>query len=418
MTLHRRVIQSLVLFTALSAAGLVSAQEDSDDPYAPLTPPQSGEIESAEASNLLNPNISAIATFALGYFSGNALPPSGHDPTRTGISLQEIEIGFQAAVDPYFRTDIFLALSEHGFELEEGTLKSLCLPTGLQLEVGKLLAEFGRHNTRHLEMWDFVDNNLTNRLILGDHGLSTLGVELSYIIPTGSRAVFLRVVAEALEAHTMSFGGHFEHEHEEHEHEEGEHEGEEETHEEDAAEADGHSHAASGPFEELYLAALGRIESAFTINPEWTLMIGVSTLMGPNLAAEEDWGTRLYGTDIYLRYRSSVGQGYTTVALGAEGMRLERDFHDETAIDHGLYGTLFWRFALRWNTALRFGMVDGDTVGEPMRGSAQVTFHPSEFSRVRAQYNALFPHGDTEAVEHQAFLQVEFSIGPHGAHPF
>ena len=412
MKTHRRTIEFATVLVLITAPVLVLAQEAPDDPYAPIVPPASGEVESAEPSNLLNPNISAIASFAVAYFSGATFAPTGHDPSRTGISLQEIEIGFQATVDPYFRTDIFMALSEHGFELEEGTVTSLCLPIGLQLQLGKLLAEFGRHNQRHLETWEFADNNLPNRMILGDHGLGALGVELSYIIPTGNRSVFLRIVAEALEAHAVSFGGTYEHHHED-----GEHEEEEAEHEEEAS-AHSHGSADSGPFDELHIAALTRLESAFTISPEWTLMFGVSTLFGPNLAAEEDWGSRLYGADIYMRYRSSVGQGFTTVALGAEGMRLERDFHDETAVDHAISGTLFWRFALRWNTALRFGMVDGDTVGEPMRGSAQVTFNPSEFSRLRAQYNAVFPHGDTDEVEHQAFLQVEFSIGPHGAHPF
>ena len=412
MKVHHHVIELTAILVMLATPSSAFAQEEPVDPYAPIAPPPSGEIESAEPSNLLNPNISAIASFALAYFSGDTLPPAGHDPARTGISLQEIEFGFQAAVDPYFRADIFAALSEHGFELEEGTITSLCLPTGLQLELGKLLAEFGRHNTRHLETWDFADNNLPNRMILGDHGLGGLGVELSYVLPTGSRAVFLRVVAEALDAHAMSFGGTYEHDHEEGENEEAEPEHEVETDDHD------HSSTAGGPFDELHLAALGRIESAFTFSPEWTLMIGASTLLGPNLVADEDWGSRLYGADMYLRYRDSVGRGYTTVALGAEGMRLERDFHDETVVDHGLYGTLFWRFALRWNTALRFGMVDGDSVGQPMRGSAQVSFLPSEFSRIRAQYNAVFPHGDGDNIEHQAFLQVEFSIGPHGAHPF
>lgn len=406
---RRKTLIRIATALLLLASPLVASAQD--DPYAPIAPPPSGEVETTEPTNLLNPNVSAITSLAFGYFSGTTLTPIGHDPARTGITLQEIELGFQAPIDPYFRADLFLSLSEHGFHVCEGTITTLALPTGFQLEVGQLAAEFGRQNPSHLETWDFADNNLPNSLLLG-YKIHPLGVELSYLVPTGTRDVYLRIVAEALDAHSLSLGGTYHHEHEaEEEHEEEEHE--EEEHE--------HSHDAGGDtsaFDEVQVAALTRIESSFTFSPEWTLVWGISGLFGPNLAADEDWGTRLYGTDLYLRYRDSTGMGYTTVALAAEGMRLERDFHDETILDHGLSGILSWRFALRWDTALRFDLVDGDTVGEIMRSSGQLSFAPSEFSRIRAQYNALFPNNSSDDMEHQAFLQLEFSIGPHGAHPF
>jgi hypothetical protein len=386
------------------AAPSARAQPEPEDPYAPLPlPTEQTQPQTAEPSNILNPNISAIGTFAFGYLSDDWLQPAGHDPSRTGANLQEVEFGFQAAVDPYFRTDIFLTLSEHGFELEEGTLKTLALPTGLQIELGQLLAEMGRHNTRHLETWEFVDNPLPNRLLLGGHGLSGLGGELSYIVPTGTRTVYLRLVGQLFDTHTLDLSG----------------EGHAHEHAEDAGEAEEHAdeHSDTG-LDDLRVAALGRIESAFTFNPAWTLMLGLSSIFGPSGEHGDDYDTRIYGADLYLRYRQTGGEGYHTVALTVEGMRREH-YHEgeETISDQGLYTTLFYRFARRWDTAARFEAIDGESLSDPLRGSLQLSFSPSEFSRLRLQYGALLPDDDAD-LEHLGMLQVEFSIGPHGAHPF
>jgi hypothetical protein len=46
-----------------------------------------------------------------------------------------------------------------------------------------------------------------------------------------------------------------------------------------------------------------------------------------------------------------------------------------------------------------------------------VTFYPSEFSKVRLQYDWDKPL-DWDTTQHVATLQFEFAIGAHGAHKF
>jgi len=48
--------------------------------------------------------------------------------------------------------------------------------------------------------------------------------------------------------------------------------------------------------------------------------------------------------------------------------------------------------------------------------SAVLTFWPSEFTQLRAQYRRL-RFGD-EPPANELFLQTLFTIGAHGAHPF
>ena len=45
-----------------------------------------------------------------------------------------------------------------------------------------------------------------------------------------------------------------------------------------------------------------------------------------------------------------------------------------------------------------------------------LTFYPSEFSKLRLQYN--YDHGEWFGVDHSVWLQVEFLLGAHGAHKF
>ena len=89
----------------------------------------------------------------------------------------------------------------------------------------------------------------------------------------------------------------------------------------------------------------------------------------------------------------------------------------------GTYSQITWGFKKRWVAGLRGDYVDGeegaiDPLGfERWRLSPNLTFFPSEFSKIRLQYNyddILEDNG----TEHSVFLQFEFLLGSHGAHKF
>ncbi|MDR2863738.1 MAG: hypothetical protein LBV54_07715 [Puniceicoccales bacterium] len=50
------------------------------------------------------------------------------------------------------------------------------------------------------------------------------------------------------------------------------------------------------------------------------------------------------------------------------------------------------------------------------RISPALTWYPSEFSRVRIQYN--YDHGASFGSVHSVWFQVEFLLGSHAAHKF
>jgi hypothetical protein len=96
--------------------------------------------------------------------------------------------------------------------------------------------------------------------------------------------------------------------------------------------------------------------------------------------------------------------------------------------DSGLYTQLVWRFAERWATGARYDFVSGVPRGEFLtadldwtkarhRGAADLTFYPTEFSRLRLQGSADVPTWLKSPI-YAAFLSMEVAVGAHGAHAF
>jgi hypothetical protein len=108
----------------------------------------------------------------------------------------------------------------------------------------------------------------------------------------------------------------------------------------------------------------------------------------------------------------------------------------ETVTDYGLYSQLLYGFRKSWVAGLRVDYVngeegdyekmdltfDGDTLGrdsqreERWRISPNLTWYPSEFSKVRLQYN--YDDRREEGTDHSVWLQFEFLLGAHAAHKF
>lgn len=105
------------------------------------------------------------------------------------------------------------------------------------------------------------------------------------------------------------------------------------------------------------------------------------------------------------------------------GEEADAGLSDETLNNWGVYSQICWGFKKRWVAGLRGDYVDGeeeaaDPIGfERWRLSPNLTFYPSEFSKIRLQYN----YDDileNNRTEHSVFLQFEFLLGSHGAHKY
>ncbi len=97
----------------------------------------------------------------------------------------------------------------------------------------------------------------------------------------------------------------------------------------------------------------------------------------------------------------------------------------ENLRDWGFYSQVLWGIKPRWVAGLRGGYVNGNEGafdlsdvfrGDRTRISPNLTWYPSEFSKIRLQYN--YDHGELFGSEHSIWLQIEFLLGAHAAHKF
>ncbi len=132
----------------------------------------------------------------------------GHGEMERGFNLGETELAFSATVSPHFDATAMLTVSsEGGVELEEAYFDTRSLPYGLKIRAGKFLSAIGYLNSQHPHTWDFVDQNLPYRTLLGEHGVSDTGVRLTWLPKTGSWYTQLGLELLQGKGHTFAAAG-------------------------------------------------------------------------------------------------------------------------------------------------------------------------------------------------------------------
>ncbi len=426
---------------AAPAADLAAAAPTSAPPPPPPAPLPAVATAPPPASTAASPvtllsgssgknflNLSLDGLFAAGASTASdvpALEPGGHDPSQRGFTVQNVEMVLDGAVDPYFRgqANIVLQISPEGesvVELEEAYATTTSLPHGLQLKVGQFFTEFGRLNPSHPHAWDFVDQPLVNGRFFGGDGLRSVGARLSWLLPTDFYSEAFLAVQNSQGETLTSF--------------------------------------RSVPGENLFgreivdrrartlsdLLLAPRLAASFDLTDTQTLLVGASAALGPN-GTGDDGETRIYGIDGFWKWKpANAFKGFPFVKV--QGELMYRDlFADASAtssetaqnsatfVDWGGYLQVNWGFKPGFVAGIRADSVGGDTgasdalgvesnpdaaaLAHRFRLSPVLTWFPTEYSKLRLQYN--FDHGDAlTADEHSLWLQLEFLLGAHSAHKF
>jgi hypothetical protein len=345
----------------------------------PQAPPPSSDLQQAPAqpassaaanAKVFNPDTSVIGNF-IGVAGKN---PQSEDPP---LSLTEVEAAFQAVVDPYARADFFLSASPEGLEVEEGYITFTALPAGLLLKAGKMRAQFGKVNTMHTHILPWADRPLVLRNLLGgDEGVADAGFSVSKLIP--NRFLFIDAIGEVYRGDSGVF----------------------------------HAEKRSE------LNYLGRLRGYRDLTEATNLDVGTSYFHGPSEAVPGSNAQRI-GVDATFRYRPLRRAIYRQFVGRTELIwSREEAFPGLRHKASGFYSSGDFQFARRWFVGVR-----ADRSGRPLDpdihdsgGSISLTFKPSEFALVRGQYRRT-QYGEGVTAD-EAMLQLNFSIGAHGAHPF
>jgi hypothetical protein len=342
-------------------------------PVAPgALPVYGGASASAKA---LNPDISVIGDF-IGKAGGNSVQPT------PSLEMHESEVGFQAIIDPYARGDFFISFGESGVNLEEGYITFTALPAGIVARVGKMRSAFGKVNMMHNHVLPWVDRPLvTNNLVGGEDGIDDAGVSISRIIPA-PKGLFLEATGQV-------FRG-------------------------DSGTDDSPVFHASRDSD---VSAVAHLRSYADINESTNIDIGLSYARGHNELGT-DFLTQLYGIDATLRwkplrrsiYHSFVGRGEFIWSQRQQVPTEQRAF--------GFYTSADYQLGRRWFLGGRYDLSDRSRFANltDKGGSLVLTYWPSEFSQIRGQYRHTSYADNISANE--LFMQVIFSLGAHGAHPF
>ena len=366
------------------------------------------------------------------------LQSGAHDPRQRGFTLQQIELSLQGAVDPYLQAAAYLVFfidseGESQFEVEEAFALSQALPFGLddmgfQIEGGTFFTEFGYLNPRHPHLWTFQDQPFVMSRLLGGDGLRGPGFRIGWLMPLPWFSELHFGMQNAIGETQVSFFAN------------------DEVYEERAIGGRPFvSNEVDGGKDLTYLV---RWANGFDPSDSWSAAAravgGVRSGSDGRASAAQlplwrrprrqvasrDAGSR-------LALRGAPGRGHGPFLPGG-GLRrdhrrwLAASLPEDWLHDWGLYVEGSWGFRRMWLAGLRYeygtggggASYDGATPipsdADPYRStrhrvSPLIVFQPTEFTRLRVQYN--YDHdswleattGDAKA--HSFWFGFEFGLG-------
>jgi hypothetical protein len=316
-----------------------------------------------------------------------------------GFNLRAAELAFFAPVDPYFNLYATIPITENSVELEEAYFVTTSLPEGLQVKGGKFKSGFGRFNAFHPHAWDFVDAPVAYRLFFGGdgEGLIEKGAQLTYL---PNLPIYTILGAEILQGENDTLFG-----------------------------PDGGPHAYTG-----------LVKSSLDFGTSHSILFGGSVVGGktnttsfaPNSLFQ---GTSvLYGLEFTYKwkpsrwrsfilqseylYRPQKGELTDTVSSTMNQLQRKQDGLYVQAlyqINRWRIGARFDRMAIFKDEVIRAGEKQNYS-GQPYRWTGALEFNPTEFSRIRLQYN--YDKSDPNKLNQEIFLQFLLAVGAHGAHAY
>ena len=365
-------------------------------------------LDGVFASYKNNPEDYALSGYALGGEAGLA---------AEGFSLGHSEITLSNNIDDKFFGKLTMAIAEHDgsteVELEEAFFETLALGNGFSVRGGRFYSAIGYLNQQHEHAWDFFDAPLIYRGLFGNQYFDD-GLRLSYIAATdlfielggeifsggkypaggqhsavGSWTTFVNLGGDVGVSHSWQAGASYW------------------SADKIEREYGGHDHGGIG---------------------EVPLFAGDSSIIGLNAIYKwaPDGNYREQNVKLQFEYFDRDEEGGLTLLnsnpLEASTLNSQQN---------GWYAQVLWQFVRSWRIGFRYDMADSDNTGSdvavldeagllnnghtPERASLMAEWIPSEYSRIRLQYN----RDDSYPVtDDQLFLQYTFSIGAHGAHQY
>ena len=371
-----------------------------------------------QKANTFNPAISLILN---GTFSSYENDPDNYKlpgyalsneagQAPENISLGESELTLGANVDHLFYGQATFALADDAgetiIETEEAYFETLALGGGWIVKAGRFFSAIGYLNEKHRHAWDFIGAPLVYRGLLGDQ-LVQDGVRLSWILPTDTYFLIGSELGNGV--HFPSAGNH------------------------------------SGVGDWLVFAKTG---GDIGLSHSWQL--GISHWQANDVRDRLSQGqntpsfsgdSRIDALDVVYKWAPEGNARQRNLKLQAEffhrsenGVMTLEDTAQSSSYDgsqNGWYAEAVYQFIPKWKAGVRYDYLDSSNSGSdnvvlgdsellaygytPQRVGVMLAWLPSEFSRIRVQYNRDESSADTD---NQFFIQYTMVMGTHGAHTY
>lgn len=346
----------------------------------------------------LMPDISAIADLV-----GDMSRKGSTQEDGARFSVRELEIAIGAAVDPYFRADFILGVSDvEGIAIEEAYGTAVALPFGLQARLGRFHMPVGKQNTTHRAELHTLEYSHVVQRFLGEEALKGTGIWVSKIMaPLG--------FYQELQLTAVDKFGEVE----------------------DLMSAEPTNTELSG------LGFSARLRNYWDLGQSANIEVSGSAVTGAR-EAPFDFGlsppapgvnavnvrNTVYGGDVTFRWRPLQQGLYKSFIAQTEVFRQVNQRVADPAYGGpnrdftGAYGFARWQLTRRTYLGGRYDWLqDPELGGETLTaGSGYLQIFPSEFSKLVVAFERLMPKG-MEATN-RVLLQATFAVGPHRPHPF
>lgn len=351
----------------------------------------------AGANPRLLPDISAV-----GDLLADLSPDRSTQEDGTRLGIREVEIALQAAVDPYFRGDIFLGFSDaEGVHIEQAFLTTTSLP-GVELRLGRFMMPVGKQNTTHRHDLHTIEYPWVIQRFFGAEGLKGTGLSVSRVFaPFGFyQEILVTAVDRVREAPEDLV-----------------------TEEPVNTELDGLAYSArlrnywdltqASNLELSASAMTGKVEQPFDFGPVPVFNAVASRQSTFGGDATFRWRPLQQGL-----YRSFIAQAEYFFQRNARNA--DPAFGGPNRDFSGAYGFARWQMTRRTYVAARYDWLeDPELAGETTTAaSGYLQWFPSEFSKLTAAFERVMPSIAGATPTNRILLQASFAIGPHKPHPF
>jgi len=432
--LEARVAQLEAQLAAASSAAASATPSAAPSPAADVPAPAVAMAPSSPSGgggqNAFNPAVSVILGGRYAQLSEDpadyhiaGFMPAGDEvgPGPRGFTLGESELTLAANVDPYFFANLTTAITgDNSISVEEAYVKTIALPSGLSVKAGRFFSGLGYVNEIHSHAWDFVDQPLVYQAMFGGQ-LAQDGAQLKWVAPTD---LFVELGAETgngeqfprtrLTGNGLNGGALLAHV--------GDDIGDSTSWRAGVSWLS--ARAEDRSFNDV-TAGGDAIEDAFTGDSRTWVVDGI-------LKWSPHGNATVHSLKLQAEYLQRTEEGQLAATINQ--LTLAAPYRSRQS---GWYVQGVYQFLPRWRAGLRYDSLDSGTphIGlvesgelplsafplllpsDPDRISIMLDWNPSEFSRLRAQFDWDDARGNDDR-DHALRLQYIYGIGAHGAHKF